>query len=881
MKQRYKLSIILLIFIATIFTLFATAGVEYTGTVDEARSILSSYNLDGTVEEKRSVLDLVNDYITEHPIDPSSLDYSEFMLEMDVLELDVANDYLDCLDASLGTAKNGAAVRRLSEFLKSHPIDENTEGFHVFNREHAKKLDLHNKAIKEAKEKLNYLSALSDYGKIPMYDMTFDRESDIGKLNPHLNVEGDTVISFIGNDKGRDGDNGYYTVKYEKPNYHFRTSASFSGVKKSVVFEFDFTTFGKLPNKLIWFSEAASAEGVTWSNVYISITPEGHIVRGNSASNIIIENAVVPGEWVHISLVINCETNILDVYVDYELMSSVSHLHSNYGYNYTPQQISIGANPSVAGGEFSIDNLRCYDGHVPRSENIYDGLTTGDKFVFCVDQLYNNDLPSLLKYDYYKKAESDLAKYWDGSTYQSDNEKIDDAIDRLLLFDDEKMLSEVSELNNIRLASFVNYLVKFGRNESNIAYRTYYLNKITDFIAIAYINKASDTYIKNYKIYSDARDAIVEEEKLVEFTKIIEDFYATSSIKTMQELVEKARSLMTDLDLSVLDNADSFPSFYDAYNKFFDLDTVIYDSISIENSKKIIACINYINEYDTEDEWLLNYDFMEPYVNIVREIYVGGIYDPFYNDAGNVLSKFIPTLEFFYNVQQEKHISKLKSDLQRCKDSDSYFERYGICIELRQYIDENEIATDNAKLNELVAELYEQLSILEEDIDSYRQMQKENAAKFVEICMKLTGSLSYAQMKPIFDEAAKYYYYVDFSNQAAKDALSIYNARRNEIYNIEAQASQFLASVAILVSDNSLTADNILIASQFIDKLELSCKGVDEAMLAYLEALETYDISVNTSNSEIDSSIYAMSGLMCNESNQSFITLIISKLTNR
>ena len=49
-------------------------------------------------------------------------------------------------------------------------------------------------------------------------------------------------------------------------------------------------------------------------------------------------------------------------------------------------------------------------------------------------------------------------------------------------------------------------------------------------------------FIKNYKIYSDARDAIVEEEKLVEFTKIIEDFYATSSIKTMQELAEKAES---------------------------------------------------------------------------------------------------------------------------------------------------------------------------------------------------------------------------------------------------------------------------------------------------------------------------------------------------
>ena len=853
-----------------------------------------------TPNAKNDKLDALVEYMAEYA--PTVAE--TFAAEVEAESFATAKMYIALVERSYNsstrmynTAAMSAALRRHNALVKAHPFSEELEGFADYAATVAAKNAEYDEALAENKKIVHAGIHINDMDKLPVYNLDFTPSDDVTNPNnttgqltaDKSNAEGATY-SFAGPEFGKDGENGYYTVKFEVAKNHYRTDANIKGITGSFVFECDFTTFGHLPNdydasnKLIWFENGtASVNPATtsedWSQVYLSITGSGDIIASTRTGDVLVSGAIVPGEWTHISFVVDMETNNISVYVDYEYIRSYSIGHSSAGYTLAPTRVRIGCNPDVAGGEFSLDNVMLYQGYAPRDMNFNSTtLTEEEKFVFFASQLANPELDLVAKKEYYDNVSRLSSNYFDGVNYTTENPDVIEALGKIAAFDYKALLAGISEESLSSLNGIVGRLTSFNRSKASYFDRDYFLTKADNFMAMrgSYI---TDTEAINdiVKKMNKVRQELGEEIIIDEYVKYVSNFFAAASVDVMKVNFDAANDILRNLNTELASNP-GFPEFKEAYERHPEMESIMRDKIIIDNSKRLLACIGFVLKYP-EEEWDANFDALSTYVFMARELIRAGLYDVYYKNIQDLIAEFEPMGEYFVYKLRDNHINHLASELDRYDASTKYFERYGICIQLKEYIAENDMDLEDPEISVLVERLEGYILTLEEQKEEYADVLVSNTAAFVETCRALVGSIDYTTMKKVCDEASVYFYAMDVNDASVQDAISIYTRRCEEIEAIENVAVNFILAVEYLSVEDIDMLEALVDCASYLPDLDKSVSGVKEAYAAFESAMAAYDASVAHANSEINATIEYVTYTSNRKGLGAFVTAILNALT--
>ncbi len=853
-----------------------------------AEAYLEESVLATTAADKHLVLDGLASFVSAYAPATSEI-YTAEAVEAE--NFACAGLYLAEVNASQGLSKSGAALRRLRGFMADHPFSDNVAGYASFSTSLTQKTATYDAAVAKAKEALERQAHVSDYSKNPIINLDFNGAAEggisinrLGSLVPENYLDGEVAHSLVGEDAGLDGTNGYYTIQFNKASTHTRTNATIpTTITDSLVFEFDVTTFDRLPENDIVFENGTKAvNGANLPRTYMKIAKTtGNIL--NSAGTVVVEGAITPGQWVHIAFVLDQVTNNLDLYVDYELVSSTSLAHSS-GYTNVFERIRIGSTPPSAGGSIALDNVKLYQGFAPRANDSYKSFTNEEKFVYCTELVTDGSLPMATRLGYYDEASKYIGSYWDGMTYRTSNVAVRSAVDAYLAFTDtgyESLLDSHLKANLALLKERVAKVTSFDIGEKTYNDRVFFLEVANSFVS------ANGTQIEKGEAYDECMDALLKvsyqlqkEDSLLGFINAVNNFYAAATIDLMKSYYKLANDNLAVTDLNMA-TSGKFPSFDAAYALYLDMDEVMADEITIDNSKLLAACLRYLLPYKTAEEWDANYDELKVYVTTARDIITAGDYDANYSNLAEMLVQFVPMNEYFYTKLQNDHISHITLELGRYAESDAYFERFGIISELKNYTEVNELDLTNTTILALIANIDEEYAKVMTERENYSALLASNTEKFIETCKGLVGAISYTEMKRLCDEAAAYYYAMNVMSAEAQDAIAVYSSRRDEIELIEENAKSFVLAVGVFGTPDTDALENILLVSEYVTLLEESCEGVSDALARYNNEIAIFNAGVEKANAEIADTVTAATALMNNGERSALVTVILDDVSKK
>ena len=185
----------------------------------------------------------------------------------------------------------------------------------------------------------------------------------------------------------------------------------------------------------------------------------------------------------------------------------------------------------------------------------------------------------------------------------------------------------------------------------------------------------------------------------------------------------------------------------------------------------------------------------------------------------------------------------------------SYIDKAGITTYVDLHIEANGMDFDpnNAELNREIErnETYKaQLPIIQGD---YKNILTQNTTKFVNTMKKANEYITYAELKPLFDEATEYYYSMDITGEGIDAYLESYEALRQKINKTEADCDMFIYCATELKTETD--ADKIFVllseAKKCTAGLDDTYEGITEAKANYNTAYNAYVDNANTINAEV------------------------------
>lgn len=282
---------------------------------------------------------------------------------------------------------------------------------------------------------------------------------------------------------------------------------NFAGTNDRFVMEFDFTSMTTLPNSTVYFQSRPSAGTNTW----MSINSKGDICDHNG--NVIVERAVVPGEWTHFTIICELENiNQSRLYVDYAFAGYLKGDHKGYGY--TPENMRIG-NASNKSGQMCFDNI--YIGYRASicDPNFIEHMENLDRFIYFTDYMQRTGedetfitVPDCVKA--YEKARelASLYYYLDDAgnvVYREAIESIADpakkaeakkAVDEYVAYDPTDIIVSYKKDNLAEYKALVDALVAIAKapTSTSISARNTQVTKIQKFVdsKSSYIFMAGD-----------------------------------------------------------------------------------------------------------------------------------------------------------------------------------------------------------------------------------------------------------------------------------------------------------------------------------------------------------------------------------------------------
>lgn len=869
---------------------------------------------------------------------PDTLEgYADSVASFDTAVVKCANLLLakidDDIENTLKTATNRVAINNLNAFLKKYPLkaSDATVAYADLYAELDKLVAAHEKAVNKNLEALDAENEIGDYSLDSFANIDF-QSTKLGQI-----IEGNVEIFGIQSNGSKnvfkiaeeENGNRYLNHTYitePKANSYIYLNL---GTKKDgggyayeddngFVFSFKFTTFDRLPNSN--FNVEAGgvnmASGRNFPPFYLTIDTDGNLIGGgNTASTfVMLPNAVVPGEWIDIMIVFDVDSFTHNVYVDGDKIGSCTAKYQGESYDFNEGGAHIRFSSSDVVGSFAIDDFNFYAGSNYRILDKFSKMTDDEKFLYYADYFTDDTRDINGRNIAYTTAGSILYKYWtwideengvgEYTEYAKANEDLKNAVDKYVEFDFEALLVYIKETN---LDKYVQMVTEIDALERSTALGNRNLKAAAiDEFALEYadlINKELDKdsdgradYYQYSSVYSRVRQEMLYDSNATYFIRYMNRFATVTAYTALERYYIRARELVDGdgLDLSVLNGTadltdaekNNFKELLDAYEVYQSAADHIAYVNRYENSAKIIACMNFISEYQTEEEWLANYDFVYKYLTIVKPIVLenngdGTLkYDENYEGVDEAITFFHAAYDYCYGVLQENHIQYLNGILESIANNDAYIEKMGMVAMMDRYFLENDINYNDPRINDIINNLETCRAELELREEDYAKILYQNGVYFVNLVEKIRTAEEYVEKKALFEEASLLYFNMDITVEGATRAVAIYDEVAAELAIIDESSQKFLDAVAVYkaceTDDERYAA--LVECYRYAGHVEMSYAGATEAMAFYQAEYEAYMNYVEATNGEIAASGNAVGSMRANCGVSTIIAIIIKKI---
>ena len=317
----------------------------------------------------------------------------------------------------------------------------------------------------------------------------------------------------------------------------------------------------------------------------------------------------------------------------------------------------------------------------------------------------------------------------------------------------------------------------------------------------------------------------------------------------------------------------------DAKASYLGAEAVIFAETKSVNAARFVSIVMLIKQYGVdnieEDDGTIKALWKR-----ALDILIENEYDPEYNGFKSAKVIYDEVDAFFWEDLQQDHVAVIKAKLDQYNLADkSYIERAGICTYVDRYLQLNAGYVDynhpDIKKQTDRNETYKaRLETLEGD---YKKVLIENTSKFINVMKDAAQFDTYAQLKPLFDQATEYYYAMNIEDDS-QAYLEQYETLRKYLERVETDSQMYIDIVNGKVYDadgdaiygvlSTLTnRDEIyksLVGCYLCEEnLDLTYPGAAQAKAVYESKYQEYTNGAKLDNERFQNSdtlVYAVRG---------------------
>lgn len=776
-------------------------------------------------------------------------------------------------------------------------------------------------AVKEERRKaLEASTPLSEYEMMNNYSYrSFESESEsMGNPNADASEYSERVTEEDGNAYWR-----YVVLGSPQANYSY-ASITQPNITNGFVVSFDFMaegTNGTHYNVATFTNEWTNSVGTRLVNYGKSIFEIAYdketdsikvynAVRGNITEQTVVTNIAAEGQWFNVTFTYDPVTHHGKFYIDYEYMFDIYI----YGWVEGATRTIFRISHQTAWQNSCYDNITFYEGTYYRNPERFntDEITDAEKaemFKFCVDQFTSDAVDSKSADFAYRQAKSmlnDIKAYVEsGQMTEEAGDALKEKIKALEDYDYEgKILNGVKAQNLAEILSQVDALEAIEVTTANVS-------KINTAIAALdkFVEENSELVDKTNKSYNEAlkrADAVKLSlsrlDNVKALAKALTQFTRTTTLASMTrryavaEEIYKNAKYDNDNYRALVENDPLFLEFealingaltqddpaYITWNDYYlSIPAKLKKQEKYENSDKIITCIELLLELEgyenTEEYWAAHNDEVDFYITIIRNIVVAENYDASYPGINEALAQYELVDEYFNKLLQEKHVAIIGAQLESFLESE-YIEKVGICTYLDKYFENN---PDIDKSNPVIQEYMYKLERYKAELEGSQEKDyilrlEENTKQFISIVGSMSAFSTYAELKPIYDNALSYYYLMNVDSDEAKAAIALFEGYGDALKTIEINSALFVESSKNLniIDRLGVTVEYSVLSdlSKFYPYLDATYSDeVKTLMLRYDGLLKDYNDAVISANNAADTASEISSSL---RSNQISVTIL-------
>ena len=418
---------------------------------------------------------------------------------------------------------------------------------------------------------------------------------------------------------------------------------------------------------------------------------------------------------------------------------------------------------------------------------------------YVIDEFYNKATDSF-NFDYSRRP--DL--YEACLTYI----KFDNDEDGIL----SDLVASVNENNAKTFKTLVNNALGVSRQLAAIDTRKVRVDMASDYLTEVgkYIDRQSQDYITANATLKELEAALEADIAANEFIRVMTLFTnavnygaSVSRITTHYNAALALRDSITDpQELAGPDKA-GYVLLKDAVDHYDGTAEIPSAASYVEQANLAYNASRFINitnilKTTSESDWATDDGTIEKLwylaFNILRDSGVDEGYEG-YEEAKYV---FDMVHKFFWKQMQEEHIAALSEKLSTYNSADSsYIDKAGICTYVDKYVDLNskDLDLENSDLVRLIERNETYKAQLETLVGDYKNLLTQNTTKFTNTMKAAMQYDTYAEIKPLFDEATEYYYSMDIIGEETEYYVALYEVLRDSLVAIEGDSAMFVAIV--------------------------------------------------------------------------------------
>ena len=588
----------------------------------------------------------------------------------------------------------------------------------------------------------------------------------------------------------------------------------------------------------------------------------------------------VPGQWMHVAVVLDFESRTMELIIDYvSLGKKTLPIADSIGHTSFK---NLRINPN-SGTSLSYDNFKIYRGTAYRT--LGKVMTAEEEFSNSVSAMLNTDESVIARARAYYAAlalknqvgdecaeQKALFDAFDATALKEEANALALAelkalaaqldIDKMTTADKDKANQVLEQINsylesNRQVLDQTNEeLLEISKMTIEVAEKNTWLsNLVTAIEHLGRFHRATTvaSVMKHYNLFKTYYD-------LCELYRP-ENMAQAEVDPVCQSFIEKVSA-----DESVTDILEEV-TFEGYCNVYIPGRMLIHNYY--ENAIKIIDCVGFLktltndqSTFESTEAYYAdlvakakeNYDYAETYLSIIRQIVKSGAYDDTVEGVAEALEVYSVLDAEFAEILRESQYAVIKAEIDRYNASNSYIEKAGICVFLENFIAENNVDLTDEKGAQYLAilEIYKaELPTYKED---YEAVLNSNTEAFIAIVKKMETYVTYKELKPLYDEAMnEYYYSMNVDSDEARAAVETFVKYQDMINEWETAGAMFLGYVSDLRSARRQAQKfrALVNCMNYVDSVSEDMEGVAAALKTYTDALSAYNGDIASVNSEL------------------------------